>query len=331
MSASNAKEHVPPPADATAPVVIDGHCHVASTRFIPEAFLEDVASNMHTKLCSQRSPVPLKTLVDILIRHHQDHEADALVRDMDLAGIRSSVLLVPDFSHVMPCPLTLEEMAERHHAIQTRHPGRFYVLIGADPRNVHGAAMFRGFLETYHFDGLKLYPPCGYSPSDPRLFPYYEICRERGLPVLLHTGPSAQRLNYRMALPGLIEGAARMFPSVRFILAHGGVTHVQTCAELCARLPNVYLDIAGFSGAINPQGWAHQLKCLFRMGLNHKVIFGTDYPIFRLSGGLSSLLREFFKSDGVFDSIAMSDQQRVMAGNMATLLERRLPRLSGAA
>src|SRR5690606_26723281 len=95
-----------------------------------------------------------------------------------------------------------------------RHPGRFYVFAGVDPRwGLDGIRLFERGVGEYGFHGLKLYPPCGYSPSDPRLYSLYEICASRGLPVLTHVGGTSPALAFDTSDPILLDQAARSFPS----------------------------------------------------------------------------------------------------------------------
>lgn len=308
--------------DALKPAqVIDGHCHVPSTMFIPKRFLADVAGNIYQKLQTYGMHATRRRVEELLINENQDHQADELVKEMDDAGISETVLLVPDFSFALECELMLHEMVERHHQLKRQHAGRFRVFVGADPRRVEdGVNFFRRCVDDWSLDGLKLYPPCGYSPSDERLFPYYRLCAERDLPVLLHTGPTAQSLSFRFAQPMLIEDAARHFPSVPFILAHGGVTWHQECCFLAAYRENIYIDIGGFTGAIVPDSWQKHLNRLFRSGISHKIIFGTDWPINKMSGGLKRLLAEFAPESAVFDGIGKRDQELIMGGNIRRLL-----------
>jgi uncharacterized protein len=301
--------------------IVDGHAHVASTHFIPRAFIAGAAANIAAPRAG-KGTVSLAQVKVLLEAQHQDHHADQLVRDMDAAGVAMTVLLVPDFSHALECPLSVEEMAARHHQIRCRHPGRFYVFLGADPRSGRqGVDFFERAITEYGFEGLKLYPPCGYSPSDERLFPYYEICKRRGLPVLLHTGPSSPVLDFEPAHPSLIDRAARCFPEVNFILAHGGVNHAAEAALLCAYRPNVYMDIAGFPGALHPQGWQRHLYELFRLGLDHKIIFGTDWPLFRLTASTRSSVEELLGEGGPLGGRSPREVEAVMGGTIERLIQ----------
>jgi uncharacterized protein len=303
--------------------VLDGHCHLGSIRYIPKDFLEDVAQTMHVKLAAYGPALSTKAILGTLTRQVQDHDAGELVREMDRANIQQTVLLTPHFGYVMDCAVDQETMVREHAALKVAHPGRFFVFGGVDPRDgVEGAHAFERWVQSGWVDGLKLYPPCGYSPSDHGLFPYYEVCARHGIPVLTHVGPTASRLDFNLGRPTLIAEASRAFPSVSFILAHGGVTYREECVELCRYRENVFLDFAGFSGAVLLDGdWETSLRNLFRLGVNEKVIFGTDWPIFKLSEGLEGLLSRLRRVVG--ESLSPREAEAVMGGNMRRLLARR--------
>jgi predicted TIM-barrel fold metal-dependent hydrolase len=294
---------------------------VASTRFIPRAFVAGAAANVTARPGGGGPVVTLAQAQIVMEAQHRDHQADQLVREMDGAGIERTVLLIPDFGYALECPMSIAEMAAEHHRIRLRHPGRFYVFQGIDPRSGRdGVDFFERTISEYGFNGLKLYPPCGYSPSDERLFPFYEVCKARGLPVLLHTGPTSPVLSFECAHPNLIDHAAKVFPEVNFILAHGGVNHTADAALLCAYRPNVYLDIAGFPGALHPRGWQQHLRELFGLGIGHKIIFGTDWPLFRLTASTKTCLDELLAAGGPLAGLPAREVAAIMAGTIERLI-----------
>jgi uncharacterized protein len=306
---------------STPPSVIDAHCHLSSNRYIPRRFLEGIAANMAAEFAARGQSVPAGRLMRMVEEQHQDHDADRLVKEMDTAGIARAVLLIVDFGLVMEPPAGPAEMAAAYDAVRRRHPGRFHVFMGIDPRRgQEGVEIFERSVAEYGFEGLKLYPPCGFSPSDPILDPYYEICRDRGLPVFVHIGPTVQALGFRPAHPLEVDGAARRFPEVNFILGHGGVSYTPTCAYLAQYRENVYIDIGGFGGGLFAGGWERHLRDLFRLRLNHKIIFGTDWPLNRMSGGLERLLPPFLAPGGLFAGVHPRERALVMAGNICRLL-----------
>jgi predicted TIM-barrel fold metal-dependent hydrolase len=302
-------------------MIIDAHTHVASTRFTPRDFYEGVARNMAASAAAMGIKPSVNKILDLLLTQNQDHEADVLVATMAAADVDRAVLLLPDFTHVMSSEHTIAEMAEMHARIRAKHPGKFHVFQGVDPRwGRDGLDLFVRCVDEYGFEGLKLYPPCGYSPSDPSLFPFYEVCAERGLPVLLHTGPTSPALSFAEAHPDHIDQAAMRFPTVNFILAHGGVVNREATIQQCRFRPNVFCDISGFLSLGGRPKWAHQLRELFAEGLNHKIIFGTDWPVFKNKEDHASVLKTFGESDGPMSALSERERQRILSGNILGLL-----------
>jgi predicted TIM-barrel fold metal-dependent hydrolase len=304
--------------------VIDAHCHIASTRFIPLAFFEGLCRNVKVRLAATGVKKSLTELLDMYVKLSQDHQGDTLVTEMDSAGIAQAVLLLPDFTYVMKSELTIDEMFAGHHGILERHAGRFFVFGGVDPRwGADGLALFEKGVDEFGFAGLKLYPPCGYSPSDRMLYPFYEFCQARQLPVLLHIGPTSPALGFNWSHPDMLDRAAMDFPEVNFILAHGAVHYVDSCVSMCAYRPNVYLDISAFLASQHPQGWRAALADLFRMNINHKILFGTDWPLFRNSGGHRKVMDMFVAPDGPLSAVSPHQRTWLMARNATRLLSEK--------
>ncbi|MGW7489039.1 amidohydrolase family protein [Streptomyces sp. NPDC054786] len=290
---------------SNAPKVIDFHCHIASEMCFPRSFQSGVVDNMTVALASQGLPVTTDKVAKMHASTLGDPLCDELVKQMDEAGISEAVLLVPDFTYALKDSThSIAEIIDHHKEVVERHPGRFRVLVGVDPRwGADGIALFEKAIVDYRFDGMKLYPPCGYKLSDDLLYPYYEICAEYSLPVLSHIGATSPVLDFEIAQPIFVDKAARDFPGIDFVLAHGSVHYPDECAMLCNNRPNVYVDVSGYEAF----GTA-ALNTLFRRGINHKILFGTDWPVFRLQGRQVDLVEKLTK-EGAFPE-TMSDADR---------------------
>lgn len=301
--------------------IIDGHCHVASTHFIPRDFVEGTARNVAAKLRATGVERSIGELTEGVLKQHQDHQADGFVRELDDSGVAQAVLLLPDFTFTSKCDLTIAEMIERHRQICERHPGRFFVFAGVDPRwGRDGLDLFAKTIQDPRFQGLKLYPPCGYSASDRALYPYYELCREYRAPVLLHVGPTAPTLSFSYSNPWLVDQAALDFPDVNFILAHAAVHFVEECLTLAEYRPNIFLDISAFpSISPAPNGWKAALPKMFQRGVNHKILFGTDWPLFG-TGRHRRLLEAFLGHGGPLNGISGSQRDWIMQANISRLI-----------
>jgi predicted TIM-barrel fold metal-dependent hydrolase len=267
-------------------MIIDSHAHVALEQVLPLQFFDGWADNLQ-RLLPPDAPASQRTaLVRLLRQLNQDHGCDQLVAEMDRAGIAKTVLLIVDFGFAYPQQMNrLEEIYELHRAIVARHPGRFIVFAGVDPRRGgKGRQLLERALRDGDVRGFKIYPPCGYSPEQKDLYPFYEICAKYKAPVLTHIGPTSPTLSFKHTHPNDIENAAFLFPEVNFILGHAGVVWRDDAALLAAYRPNVYLDLSGFQPAWRKGHLDQILTAHKSAGVLRKLLFGTDWPIHRMHG-----------------------------------------------
>lgn len=303
--------------------IIDCHCHIAAEEHTPRSFIEGSIANMAAALSAQGVPATGRKLMAMFLNKMQDPLCDELIAEMEDAGIVKSILLIADFTYALKdCALTIEESFRKHREVLARHPGKFEVFGGVDPRwGKDGLALFERSLAEFGFRGLKLYPPCGFSPSDRTLFPYYELCAFYRVPVLLHIGPTSPVLDFTFSSPFLLDEAARLFPSVNFILAHGAVSFVEECTMMCRFRPNVYLDISGFEAALGYDPSASAIKAITSLGINHKILFGTDFPVFRLQGEQKSFVETLAAETGPLSELSDREKSLILSRNAGRLLE----------
>lgn len=315
------------PNTADAPEIIDAHCHIASEENIPGSFIDGAMSNLAVALSAQGVRVTAAKLSAMYRQKLQDPLCDTLVAEQAEAGVSKSILLAADFSYVLKdCALTVEESFQRHREVLARHPGKFEVFGGVDPRwGRDGVELFERSLSEFGFRGFKVYPPCGFSPSDPALFPFYEICAARRVPVLVHIGPTSPALAFDTANPFLLDEAARLFPGVNFILAHGSVSFTDECAMLCMFRPNVYLDISGYQGSLRAGGSGGAVGAVVSRGINHKILFGTDWPVFRIQGDQLTFVNAVVEDGGPLSELSEAERELILHKNAERLLADSAP------
>jgi predicted TIM-barrel fold metal-dependent hydrolase len=124
---------------------------------------------------------------------------------------------------------------------------------------------------------LKVHPVhAGIAPNDRELYPAYARCLERGVPVIVHTGPSVfPGASGRYGDPVLLDDVLRDFPGLTLVLAHGGRGwSYEAAASLALTREEVWLDLAGLP--------PHKLPVYYeRFGFPRvaaKSVFGTDAP-----------------------------------------------------
>ncbi len=124
---------------------------------------------------------------------------------------------------------------------------------------------------------LKVHPVHGGFPADDRrLYPAYDICQQRGIPVVVHFGTSTfpGALN-QFAEPSLLHDVLADFPRLDVVLAHGGRGWWYDAAAFLALTgEHVWIELSGLPPSRLPAYYArHNWERLTR-----RMIFGTDWP-----------------------------------------------------
>ena len=113
-----------------AGAIIDAHCHVASTDFIPVDFVAGTARNIAAKLQATGVERSIGELSEAVRKQHQDHHADGLIGELDESGVAQAVLLLPDFTFVSRCDLTIAEMlthvADSHASVESKALSEYF-------------------------------------------------------------------------------------------------------------------------------------------------------------------------------------------------------------
>jgi predicted TIM-barrel fold metal-dependent hydrolase len=298
-------------------MIIDCHNHIAGPRHLPPEFFDGWASTIKATL----PDMPIDDccrLDDLFARLNYDPDCHQLLREMDDASIDLAVLLVIDFGFAFPSAEGSLQAAHDEVEQLCAQTGRFVGFAGVDPRRGQaGVDFLERALRDRGFRGLKLYPPCGYSPSDPRLYPFYEVCQAYGVPVLSHIGPTTSTLPFTHTHPQDVDVAAHRFPKVNFILAHAGVVWYREAAMLAQYRPNIYLDLSGFQAELADGKLEEILRSHLRLRLGHKLLFGTDWPIHRFFGNQKKWVEALRATEG----------KGIASGDLANMFEHNARRI----
>lgn len=151
--------------------------------------------------------------------------------------------------------------------------------------------------------GFKLYPADhDFDPFIPEMMLVYQECERLRLPVMFHTGLTAQRdAKQRNIAPREFAPLVERFPDLLLILAHAGKPHwFADAADMAKRYPNLYLDTA----LVEPATLTTDLFA--DDSVLAKVLFGSDWPV---CGGYSGVL------DRYKAALPMQVQQAVFTDN----------------
>jgi predicted TIM-barrel fold metal-dependent hydrolase len=239
------------------PPVIDGHVHV---------FPERIARAIWSWFDQYGWPIRYKLLADDVVTH-------LLTR-----GVSHVVLL--HYAHKPGIARSMNafvaDLIARHAptfggritGLATVHPGE------PDQVEVLSDAFAHGL------KGVKLHCHVQAMPADDvRLFPVYELCAARGLPVVIHAGrePKSDALPvdpYTICDASRVERVLRQFPSLKLCVPHLGVDELDAYAALLRRCDNLWLDTTMMLGSYFNTGDVTQ----YLKVRPDRVLFGTDFP-----------------------------------------------------
>lgn len=157
-------------------------------------------------------------------------------------------------------------------------------------------------LATAEFGCLKVY--LGYAhrrADDPGYDPLYRLAARHRVPVVFHTGDTADpdaRLEY--AHPLAIDAVAVRHREVSFVIAHAGYPWVETAAEVTYKNPNVYLEGSAFLAGDLREYPEETVETLVVRPLRwiflyledpRKMIFGSDWPVSEIDAYVSAYAR----------------------------------------
>ena len=146
--------------------------------------------------------------------------------------------------------------------------------------------------------GLKLHPDLSGRRADDSCFDFfYRMGEQYGLPVLLHTkqGPYSS-VEY-------VVNAARKHPKTIFILGHMGLgSDGGEALAAVEAYENIYGDTAWVPFPVVEQAE--------RMGIVHKIMFGTDSPISGDACYADACYKDYFSDKGEKRKGIMADNAK---------------------
>jgi uncharacterized protein len=164
------------------------------------------------------------------------------------------------------------------------------------------------------YDGLAL--------NDPLLFPYYEVCERKGIPVFFHTGldgPEPQQLvspKFRIELgdPLLLQDVVIRFPKLKVIIMHMGWPYPDHALYMLYAYPNVYLDTAVVNWILGPSVFNRMLKEAVDTVGSDRILFGSDQMVWPQM--ITPAVQAIVKAD----YLNAEDKRRILWGNAAELM-----------
>src|SRR5579863_286318 len=207
---------------------------------------------------------------------------DQLIEEMDEAGVKRSVILGQD-THATPNP-NFKQFTIRNDdlaSLAARSRGRLVPFAGVDPNAGKEALReLKRAVKSLGMRGLKIHSSANsVYPNDRKLmFPIYEYCQEREVPILFHTGTTGLGdCEVKFSKPEYLDEVCQAFPDLKVIMAHFGWPWSDVTMAVALRNPGVSIDVSGWKPKYLPPSNLPYLNGI----LQDRFLFGTDYPMLR--------------------------------------------------
>lgn len=236
-----------------------------------------------------------------------------LLGTMRKHNVEHGLLLSPPMNNGDPLPN--EEVV----SLCEKSGGMLSPVFTVEPTKREVAAAIRLAEENREVKGFKV--RLGYvkaSAESPVFGRLYDYAESEELPVLFHTGDTASSTgDLLLSHPLALDRLANARDGLTIILCHFGNPWHDDVAELIYKHPNVFTDMSGLTtgGGPYPDKFADWLAnrlsaAVYFAGGADKIIFGTDYPVTRLSDALD-LVRRMDVSAGDKERILWRNAMRV--------------------
>ncbi len=258
--------------------VIDSHCHIYPDKIAARAVAGTGNFYEFTAAC--------------------DGTVQGLIADGTAAGIDHFVV-----QSVATTPKQVASINEFIAGAVAQSGGKFTGLGTLHPESEDIAADLR-HLQSLGLKGVKLHPDIQrFKIDDYRCLKIYELCEREGLPILMHTGDS----RYDFSNPNRLLPVMKIYTGLTVIGAHlGGWSVWDEAADALCELPNLYVDCSSCMPFLPHE----QVAQLIRRYGTERVLFGTDFPMFRPSAELPNFLALGFSEE---------ENRQMLSGNAQAL------------
>jgi len=206
---------------------------------------------------------------------------ELLIREMDEAGVRFGV--IPGRHSAEPFGVIAnDEIAE----FMARYPGRFVAFAGI---NLAGDAdawlsQIDRWMPVPGFKGVSIEPSISLTEDirradDRRLYPIYEECVRRDIPVNVSISALLQRITrrpYEDSDPRQVYQVALDFPRLDIHVAHAGYPWVMEMIGVAFVCTNVWMSTDTY--LIPQMSGATEYAVAANNFIQDRTLFGTNYP-----------------------------------------------------
>jgi len=254
-------------------MIIDVHTHIFEEKMWAKKFLDELRA------------IKKKTLTpEGYERYTIGAKTEALIKDMDSAGIDVSVCLPIDFAFMcqQEPEISIRKANEYVAEAQQKYPDRIVGFCGVDPMRADAIDILEWGVKELGLRGVKIFPGIFY-PNEERVAPFMQKIEELNVPVLFHQGADPLPYVLKYGDPRYIDDLLLKYPRFRVIAAHLARGYGDLLFEMAAQRPGrLWMDVSTCQYEFHYSKWHLLMRLRLLMDrLPNAVLLGTDWPFIK--------------------------------------------------
>jgi predicted TIM-barrel fold metal-dependent hydrolase len=268
-----------------------------------------------------RRGYPLQTEAELAQQKKTWNSAPEYMIESEMADCfrANGVRTILDFGFAKFEPL--EKMQALHdYGFDTERAHRDAILghwIHIDPNRAGGVQELRRCIDKkIGFLGFAISSSLTPPASDPAFDPFYRLCIEAGIPVLIFVGttglgaglPGGNGVILDYCHPRHLDLVAARFPELKIVAGRPGWPWQSEVIAVLMHKRNIWYELHGWS----PKYHTPELKHEIARRLQDRVLFGADYPLFSYQRLIGDWRKEGY-SEAVLDKVFLRNGERFLA------------------
>jgi predicted TIM-barrel fold metal-dependent hydrolase len=256
-------------------MIIDTHVHIGPYGSLEKAPIwEPLKDHYRRELDAERAEKAIEAAIDTTV--------EALIRDMDEAGVDKAVVNSPS-SVTEPGgekPKT-SPWESNEYAVEAirKYPDRLIAFVWVDPLRKDSSELVRKAVTEWGFKGIKMWLP--YRVIEAAVEPVLKTANDLEIPVLFHTGMDILPFRIYDGDPRDLDVLIKKFPKVKFIAAHHSLGFEELLTEMMTmRRGMIWSDLALWQRKYDwcPGEFTMKMRSLMDR-VPHSIMMGTDWPM----------------------------------------------------
>lgn len=251
-------------------MIIDVHAHI---------FTDEIMGNYTRGIYEQRRKILSE---EEFKKFRLDGRAEALIEDMDKAGVDMAVCLAvdPGYRGGRERSFPMWQQNEYIAEAQAKYPDRIIGWFGIDPFRPDAVESLERGIKELGLKGVKLLPGW-FSVSDAKIAPFMQKIEELGILTLIHLGVDPLPLEVRHNDPRDLDDLLIRHPKMKIIAAHFARGFDRLMGQMLYFRPGrLWADLSGWQFEHHFSPWYFQTQMRYFLDrFPDSILFGTDWPM----------------------------------------------------